>query len=112
MRIDAKATGMRIRWLSILVVAMVLLQSCGQGTIVHQTRYIPRASELTWDQDYEQLPWRPPALRGEHIPRANTPDRGRWAYETNFDIDDGPTAFYYEGDATVADPVNGPSVEH
>lgn len=64
--------------------AFVALTGC--NTIVHQTRYIPQASELTWEVEHKQLPWRPPALGENHYPRRDRPAKPQFAPEIDYDI--------------------------
>ncbi|MHC5067262.1 MAG: hypothetical protein ACYTF0_01610 [Planctomycetota bacterium] len=52
---------MRLALGSLCLITALALSSCGDTT-VYQARYMPRSSELTWDEGHEQLPWQPPAL--------------------------------------------------
>lgn len=42
------------------LLAALLLFLAGCGNIAYETRYLPRSSELSWDEEIEQLPWQPP----------------------------------------------------
>ena len=85
---------MKLR-LALLGIAFVVLGGCGD--IVHQTRYIPRHSELTWSEDHEQLPWQPPSKHNQHLVRNGKPAKPGWAHETQHDVGTDPVGFHYAG---------------
>lgn len=86
-----------------LPLLLPLLVVVGCGDVTHQTRYIPRVSELTWDAEYEQLPWRPPALTEAHYPRTGRPAKPMYPYEGEVDVQWPAEAWYYAGDGSAAD---------
>ena len=68
--------------LAVLAAVGLLLAGC--GSIVHQTRYIPRTSEIAFAEDYEQLPWQPPALGEVHYPRTERSHRPRIQHQYHY----------------------------
>lgn len=76
-----------VLFLATILVGSLLFTACGGNRYVYQTRYMPRRSELSYDKDYEQLVWQPPAV-GEF--RQSSPGRSArpaFAPEINFDVD-------------------------
>lgn len=83
-----------------LAVLLPLVVLTGCGHIAHQTRYLPRASQLTWDEDHEQLPWRPPALASnEHYPYHSNPQRPNAQYQAHYSVDHRVVNYHYPNDA-------------
>lgn len=85
------------------IAALALLGLTACGRVEYQTRYIPRASELTWEEDYKQLPWRPPSLGESHYERRNRDARPRWPYETKHDQERPVDGYRYAGDRKEGD---------
>ena len=73
--------------LFIVPAVAAVMQGCGENRYVYQTRYIPRASELSFDEDYEQLVWQPPAIGEQRPSRPGRSPRPAYAPEINFDVD-------------------------
>ena len=73
------------RLLPVCLLALVFVGGCGD--ITYQTRYIPRASELSWDEEHEQLPWQPPALGATHYKRTHRPAKPMFKPQTMVNVD-------------------------
>lgn len=93
---------MRIAYRLLLLLPLLLVTAC--GSIVHQSRYIPRAEALTWDKDYKQLPWREPSLGAEHYERRGRPAKPQFAYETNYSVMQAKNEYRYENDGKGTEP--------
>jgi len=89
------------RVLPVVAIVCALLGGCGD--ITYQTRYIPRASELTWNREVKQLPWRPPAIGATHYERTGRPDKPMYPAELQTEIDWPMQERHYAGDGDAAD---------
>ena len=89
------------RRVRLLVPCLLLLAGCGD--ITYQTRYIPRTSELSWNHEYQQLPWRPPGLGADHYERTGRPAKPMYPAEIPVDVDWGARGYHYAGDGDAAD---------
>ena len=70
-----------------------------QSKYLYQSRYIPRPSELTWDDDHEQLPWRPPAIeQEEHYSRNQRQAKTRFPAELQYSVASGKNLFLQTDD--------------
>ncbi len=92
-----------MRLLSCLVVlGCVLLTGCGH--VAYQSRYIPHVRDLSWDKEYQQLPWREPALQSnEHYSYRANPPHPKAQHQTRYSMGHGVLGFYFPGDMTEAD---------
>ncbi|MFW5753055.1 MAG: hypothetical protein ACOCYV_03295 [Planctomycetota bacterium] len=82
---------------TLLLVAVFLLAGCGDA--VYQTRYIPHHHDLSWDDSWEQLPWREPALPGNpHYAHHENPQRPGAREQTAYSLGRSPLDFHYTGD--------------
>lgn len=83
--------------------AVLIIGLAGCGDVVHQTRYMPSHSSLSWDAEHEQLPWQEPALAETHYPRNGRPAKPFFRPEPVMDVEDGATGFHFGGDGDAAD---------
>ncbi|MDA3959897.1 MAG: hypothetical protein PF961_03835 [Planctomycetota bacterium] len=93
--------GTCIALLALILAALAALSGCGDVT--YQTRYLPRASELTWDEDINQLPWREPALDGAHYTRNQAPAKPMFKEDLSVDTEWAMQDTHYQGDGDLAD---------
>lgn len=88
--------------MSLVVLLCVLLTGCGH--VAYQSRYIPRTRDLSWDKDYEQLPWREPALESNpHYTYRPNPPHPKAQRQTAYSMGHDVRGFYFPGDLTEAD---------
>lgn len=87
-----------------LILAATLLSLAGCGDAIYQTRYVPRASQLTWDAEYKQLPWREPALGENHYTYHPDPPLPHAKEDAHFNRGSAdPMNYHYVGDGDQAD---------
>ena len=73
--------------IAVIIGSGVWSTGCSENRIVYKTRHIPRVSELSWDKEYEQLPWQPPAVT-EHRPyKAGRSPIPGFAPTTDFNVE-------------------------
>ena len=79
----------------------VILAGCGDPT--YQTRYIPRASELDFTEDYHELPWTPPAKGDIHYARVyGRSAHPMFPHELEVDVEFRDGRYHWTGDDSPA----------
>lgn len=88
----------------VLACAGVVLLGSGCVDPYYQTRYIPSAEEIRWDAEHLALPWQPPALVEDGLPRARNgrPARPAFASQPIATEQAGVLGYHYEG--SLIDP--------
>ena len=78
---------MRMHVVLVFILGSFLFTACGGNRYAYQTRYIPRTSELSYDKDYEQLVWKPPAVGERRLSSPGRSARPSFAPEIIYDVD-------------------------
>lgn len=92
-----------MRRLFVCLLSLVALTSTGCGDIAYQTRHLPRASQLSYDAEYKELPWQEPSLGDKHHERNGRPAIPKEAHMINYNVDWDVYGFHYDGDGDAAD---------